>query len=68
MITNQLSYTPPKRREPDFDAMVLAYWLMNCRSGKQTAPGEVVDLGEIGAAPEKTWTRMTPYSLAKPGT
>jgi hypothetical protein len=35
---------------------------------KPTAPGEVVDLGEIGECREKDWERLTPYSLAKPKT
>jgi hypothetical protein len=47
------------------EAHIAAMWLMFCRApGRQTAPGEPVDLGEIGEAPEKTWTRLTPYSLA----
>ena len=33
-------------------------------SGKKTAPGEVVDLGEIGATKKKDWERLTPYSPA----
>ena len=32
--------------------------------GRNTAPGEVVDLGEIGSAAEKDWQRATPYSPA----
>src|ERR1700686_5788910 len=33
-----------------FDAFLLAMWLMYCRApGRKTAPGEPVDLGEIGA-------------------
>jgi hypothetical protein len=50
----------------DVDAFILSRWLMFLRAPRQTAPGAPVDLGEIGAAPEKTWTRVTPYSLAKP--
>ena len=32
--------------------------------GRETAPGEAVDLGEIGAAKAKDWERLTPYSPA----
>jgi hypothetical protein len=51
------------------EAHVAAMWLMFLRApGRQTAPGEPVDLGEIGFAPEKTWERLTPYSpVAKSG-
>jgi hypothetical protein len=35
--------------------------------GPETAPGEPVDLGEIGTTPGKSWERLTPYSLARPG-
>jgi hypothetical protein len=47
---------------PDVNSIV-AYWLMYCRApGRKTAPGEPVDLGEIGADVEKNWSRLTPYS------
>jgi len=50
----------------NFDQHVWAMWLMYCRApGRKTAPGEVVDLGEVGSVPEKKWTRLTPYSLAQ---
>jgi hypothetical protein len=62
-----LSIVPSRPTEPDFDAMVLSYWLMYCRTpGKLTAPGETVDLGEVGEVPEKNFERWSPYSLAKP--
>ncbi len=49
------------------EAYVAAMWLMFLRApAKQTAPGEPVDLGEIGEAPEKSFERLTPYSLARP--
>ena len=32
--------------------------------GRNTAPGEVVDLGEIGATKTKDWERLMPYSPA----
>jgi hypothetical protein len=43
-------------------------WLMFLRASGKTEPDAdgMYDLSEIGFAPEKTWTRMTPYSLAKP--
>lgn len=55
------------RPDPDFDAFLLAMWLMFARAPRQATPD--VDgsysLGEIGTVPEKQWTRLTPYSLAK---
>jgi len=54
------------QKPPDFDAMIYAYWLLYCRApGRSTAPGETVDLGEIGSAPEKDFERLTPYSIAR---
>jgi len=51
----------------NFDQFVWAMWLMFLRApGRETAPGEVVDLGEIGEVREKTFLRATPYSLAEP--
>jgi hypothetical protein len=50
-----------------FDAFLLAMWLLYCRApGRKTAPGEPVDLGEIGACAEKNWIRRMPYSPAQP--
>jgi len=48
------------------DEYVAAMWLqfLRCPSRK-TAPGEAVDLGEIGSAQEKNWERLTPYSPAR---
>ena len=34
--------------------------------GRKTAPGERVDLGEIGVCREKNWNRLTPYSPSEP--
>jgi hypothetical protein len=46
---------------------VAAMWLMFLRApGRQTLPGEPVDLGEIGQVREKDWERLTPYSPAEP--
>lgn len=54
---------PPK---PTVDSHILAMWLLYCRApGKSTAPGEPVDLGEIGQDREKDWERLTPYSPAR---
>jgi len=33
--------------------------------GKKTAPGEIVNLGEIGNVAEKNWLKATPYSPAE---
>ena len=65
--TGQLAIVPVKsQRPPDPDATVLAYWLLYCRApGRSTAPGETVDLGEIGEDRPKDWERLTPYSLAR---
>ena len=52
---------------PGIDAFLFAMFLMYCRApGRETAPGEPVDLGEIGAVAGKTWSKMTPYSPAIP--
>jgi hypothetical protein len=49
------------------DSLLLAYWLMFLHApARNTLPGEPVDLGEIGTVPEKSFERLTPYSLAKP--
>ena len=48
----------------DHDKKVLAYWLMYLRAPAKHGLGET-DLGEIGAVVEKTWERMTPYSIAE---
>jgi hypothetical protein len=57
-----------KTRREIHDDYVAAMWLMFLRCpSRPTAPGEPVDLGELGSAPEKNWTRLTPYSLARPG-
>jgi hypothetical protein len=52
--------------EKKVDPMLLSYWLMYCRApGKRTAPGEPVDLGEIGEVREVEIERATPYSPAQ---
>ena len=55
------------KRDIDVDAVLLAYWLMFLRApGRNTLPGEPVDLGEIGQTKGKEWQRVTPYSPAEP--
>ncbi len=50
----------------DADAFLTAMWLLYWRTpGRNTAPGEAVDLGEIGSSPEKSWERLMPYSPAQ---
>jgi hypothetical protein len=48
---------------------IWAMWLMYGRAPNTlTAPGECVDLGEVGSVAEKNWSKATPYSPAKEGT
>jgi hypothetical protein len=60
----------PRPAKPDIDpreayiAYMFASYLR--APGHETAPGEPVDLGEIGACAEKNWIRRTPYSPAQP--
>lgn len=57
--------TGEKNMMNDKEAYIQAMWLMFLRApGRRTAPGEVVDLGEIGATKMKDWERQTPYSPA----
>lgn len=53
-------------RSPDFEAFVLAMFLMFARAPRQADPDVdgFYSLGEIGQAPEKNWSRLTPYSPA----
>jgi hypothetical protein len=61
-----LAEIPLKGNNPH-ELYIGAMWLMFLRTpDRETGPGEPVDLGEIGAVPEKKWTRLTPYSLAEP--
>jgi len=60
----QLVKIAPK---PDIDAHILAMFLMWARAPR-TPNADVdghFDLGEVGSAPEKNWTKVTPYSLAQ---
>ena len=56
--------------QPKFDpaeAYVAAMFVMWARAPRQERPDldGFYELGEIGEAPEKEWTRLTPYSIAK---
>jgi hypothetical protein len=45
---------------------IAAMYLIFLRApGRKTAPGEPVDLGEIGEVREKSFSRATPYSVAR---
>ena len=49
------------------EAYIAAMWLLFLRApGRETLPGECVDLGEIGKVREKDWERLTPYSPGEP--
>jgi hypothetical protein len=49
----------------DQKAFIEAMWIMFLRAPERpTAPGECVDLGEVGSVKEKDWQRATPYSPA----
>jgi hypothetical protein len=54
--------------KPDLDAHILAMFLIWARALRTPNPDidGAFDLGEVGAAPEKTWTKATPYSLSQP--
>jgi hypothetical protein len=59
--------TKPDRRPQQelHDAYVAAMWVLFLRCpARNTGPGEPVDLGEVGEVREKSWDRLTPYSLA----
>ena len=50
------------------EVFIAAMFLMFCRAPKKAEPDVdgKFELGEVGEAPEKTWTRLTPYSLVEP--
>ena len=67
-MTNQTAIVPfiPKKHRWR-ETYIQAMWLIFLRTPHKPAP-EVdgfYSLGEIGEAPEKTWTRLTPYSFAR---
>jgi hypothetical protein len=56
----------PKPTQDLREAHIAAMWLLFLRApGRETAPGEPVDLGEIGEVREKNWAKATPYSIAE---
>ena len=64
-----LAIVPVKQSIPPtdpYEVLLAAMLLMYMRApARKTAPGEPVDLGEIGHAAPKDWERLTPYSLAR---
>jgi len=52
---------------PNPDAFILAMFLMFCRAPRKDSPEPdgFYSLGEIGVDAEKTWSRLTPYSIAR---
>jgi hypothetical protein len=53
--------------QPDVDAFLFAMYLMYCRAPSKRGPdvdGKFL-LNEIGAVPEQSWFRDTPYSIAR---
>jgi hypothetical protein len=67
-MTNQTAIVSFVPRKYDWrKTYIQAMWLMFLRTPHKPAP-EVdgfYSLGEIGEAPEKAWTRLTPYSIAR---
>jgi hypothetical protein len=59
-----------KRPPPPHDSheIYVAYMFISYlrAPSHKTAPGESVDLGEIGECREKNWNRLTPYSPSEP--
>jgi hypothetical protein len=56
----------PTPKTDNREAFIAAMWMMFLRApGRQTAPGEPMDLGEIGKVREKNWAEATPYSTAE---
>jgi hypothetical protein len=57
---------PPPPHDPR--EIYIAYMFISYlrAPGRKTAPGEPVDLGEIGECREKNWSRVTPYSPSEP--
>jgi hypothetical protein len=62
---NRLTVRKIRTTNSDREAYIAAMWLMFLRApGRDTAPGEPVDLGEIGLDAPKNWEPLTPYSPA----
>lgn len=66
--TGQLARIPKPQPKADFDSFVLAMFLLWAKAPRTPDPDldGMYDLSEIGSAPDKTWTKATPYSLARP--
>ncbi|HXM97172.1 MAG TPA: hypothetical protein VN982_01720 [Candidatus Dormibacteraeota bacterium] len=61
LVKFQRPMSEEERTRLHIDAM----WLLFLRTpARATGPGEPIDLGEIGAAPERNWSKATPYSPA----
>jgi hypothetical protein len=69
MTTAIVTYQAPSR-QLDPEAYMLLMFLMYARAPRKAAPDEAgfYSLGEVGRAPEKTWTKATPYSISQPKT
>ncbi len=62
-------YSPEPHKTRDFDAFVSAMWLIFLRTPANPDPDledGFFELGEVGEAREKNFSRTTPYSLAQP--
>jgi len=65
-----LAIVPAEKTQtpPDLDSHILAMFLLWAKAPRKAEPE--VDgsywLGDVGEAPEKSWTKATPYSLAQP--
>jgi hypothetical protein len=66
--TDQLARMPKPQPKADFDSFVLAMFLLWAKAPRTPDPDAdgFYSLGDVGEAPEKTWTKATPYSLARP--
>jgi hypothetical protein len=67
-MTNQAAIVPFVSKKHSWrETYIHAMWLIFLRTPHNPTP-EVdgfYSLGEIGEAPEKAWTRLTPYSVAR---
>jgi hypothetical protein len=68
IVSAQQNKLARRNAAPDVEAHILAMWLLFCSRPKKAEPepdGSYL-IGDVGSAPEKTWERLTPYSLAVP--
>lgn len=63
--TGQLTPPVTQSRRPDLDAHILAMFLLWAKAPRKAEP-DADGFYSLGEAPEKTWTKATPYSLAQP--